>query len=474
MAVNLMDFYSSAPLMVATATGLLLILIEASRKGRPLISYYVSLVGLLSAGILAVMNYSSEHTAFFGMIRLGWYSNFLTVVFVSAAVLTILLARQYLQRQAAHRGEYYILVVFSTIGMMLMASANDFIVVFLGVELMSFCLYVLAGFMRLKDKSNESALKYFLLGAFTTGFLLYGIALIYGSAGTTNLTLIRGMMSEMTAKWPFMVGVGLVMTAFAFKIAAVPFHMWAPDVYEGAPTSVTAFMSTGAKGAAFATFVLVFFQTFQFNGSKVNDLIALIAAASMIVGNVIAIAQSNMKRMLAYSSIAHAGYMLSGIAAGNVDGQTGILFYVSAYTLMNVGAFGIVGLMEKEDDKNLSLEDYAGLSRQRPFLAALMAIFMFSLAGIPPFAGFFGKYYVFLSAVKADMTWLAIVGVLTSLVSVYYYLRIVVLMYFRDGRGDVPAQPAASSLVAVISSAFLLLQFGVFPSIVVNVIQGLF
>lgn len=474
MSLNIADFVSSSPLMAVTATALLLILVEASRKGRPGLSFTLSMAGLFAASVFAVVNYSDEQIVFFGMLRQGWYANFLNLVFLSAAMLTVLVSKPYLERQGAHRGEYYILILFATIGMMFMAGANDLIVVFLGIELMSLCLYVLAGFFRTKDTSNESALKYFLLGAFATGFLLYGITLIYGTAGTTNLEAISKNLPTLSSQWMFMVGVGLLLTAFAFKVAAVPFHMWAPDVYEGAPTTVTAFMSTGAKAAAFATFVLLFHQVFQFTGSKVNDLIAYIAAASMVLGNVIAIAQANIKRMLAYSSIAHAGYMLSGIAAGNSEGQTGILFYLVAYTLMNVGAFGIVGLMEKVDDQNLQLDDYAGLSQQRPFLAALMAIFMFSLAGVPPFAGFFGKYYVFLSAVKADMTWLAVVGVMTSLVSAYYYLRIVVLMYFRDGKGDVAAQPAIPALVAVTSSAILLLQFGIFPSFIVNAVQKLF
>ncbi|MBI4427843.1 MAG: NADH-quinone oxidoreductase subunit N [Ignavibacteriales bacterium] len=471
MSINITDFVASAPLMTVTLTGVILILVEAARKSRVQVSFVLTLFGLLIASVLAIVNYSNEQTVFFGMVRQGWYANFLNLVFLAAALLTVLLSKPYLERAGVHRGEYYILILFATVGMMLMASANDLIVVFLGIELMSLCLYVLAGFLRTKEKSNESALKYFLLGAFATGFLLYGIALVYGAAGTTNLEIIEAQVPDLSSQWMFLVGVGLLLTAFAFKVAAVPFHMWAPDVYEGAPTTVTAFMSTGAKAAAFATLILVFHQVFRFTESNVNDLIAVIAAASMIVGNVLAIAQSNIKRMLAYSSIAHAGYMLSGIAAGNNEGQTGILFYLVAYTLMNVGAFGIAGLMENEEDKNLQLDDYTGLSQQKPFLAALMAIFMFSLAGIPPFAGFFGKYYVFLSAVKADMTWLAVVGVLTSLVSVYYYLRIVVLMYFKEGNGDVAAKPAFPALIAVTCSALLLLQFGIFPSVIVNAVQ---
>jgi NADH-quinone oxidoreductase subunit N len=358
--------------------------------------------------------------------------------------------------------------------MMLMAGALNLITVFLGIELMSVSLYVLAGFMRKKERSNESALKYFLLGAFATGFLLYGIALIYGTSGTTDLVAISKVFPQLSHNPIFLVGCGMLVVAFSFKIAAVPFHMWAPDVYEGAPTTVSGFMSTGAKAAAFATFLLVFVRVFDIAGSSLSQVIAVIAAASMIVGNITAVAQNNVKRMLAYSSIAHAGYMLSGIAAANVEGETGILFYLLAYTFVNVGAFGIVSLMERQDDKKLNFEDYAGLSGRRPALAVMMSMFMFSLAGIPPFAGFFGKYYVFLAAVKANMTWLAILGVLTSLVSVYYYLRLVVLMYFREGDADLDHPVPVASMIALAAAAALIVVLGLYPSLIVDLTRSFF
>jgi NADH-quinone oxidoreductase subunit N len=250
--------------------------------------------------------------------------------------------------------------------------------------------------------------------------------------------------------------------------------MWAPDVYEGAPTTITGFMSTGAKAAAFATFVGVFIRVFDIPGTTLSSVLALIAAASMIVGNVTAIAQNNVKRMLAYSSIAHAGYMLSGIAAGTADGEKGILFYLVAYTFMNIGAFGIVSWVEQQEDKGLTFDDYAGLSARQPALAALMSIFMFSLAGIPPFAGFFGKYYVFLAAVKADLTWLAIVGVLTSLVSVYYYLRLVVVMYFREGEADVDKKVPIPAVLAVSLAAALVIVLGIYPSLILDLTKSFF
>jgi NADH-quinone oxidoreductase subunit N len=470
----LVDLVYNAPVMIVTITALVAIIIEAARKTRPIAVYYVSLIGLIVAAIFAASNLSDEGQSFGGMVRHGGFANFFGLLFCISALLTVVISKNYFKLHNYHRGEFYILLLFSTIGTMLIASANDLIILFLGIELMSVCLYVLAGFIRTKERSNEAALKYFLLGAFSTGFLLYGIALIYGAAGTTNLIMVRNVFAVVSTNLIFIVGAGLLVIGLGFKVAAVPFHMWAPDVYEGAPTPVTAFMSTGAKAAAFSAFIIIFIRTFDFLGGRVNELIAILAAASMILGNVIAIAQTNIKRMLAYSSIAHAGYMLSGIAAGTIDGQVGVMFYLTAYTLMNVGAFAIISFIEKEGDSNLLLDDYIGLSRSKPLLAALMAVFMFALAGVPPFAGFFGKYYVFYSAIKANMVWLAIVGVLTSLVSAYYYLRIVVLMYFRESKTEISVTTSREALIAVVLCAAFTLLLGFFPSIVVQIAQRFF
>jgi NADH-quinone oxidoreductase subunit N len=432
------------------------------------------LVGLAVAAYFAISNLTLEGISFGGMVRNGGYANYFGTLFCIVAGMTFILSRNYFERINYHRGEFYILLLFTTAGMMLIASANDLIILFLGIELMSVCLYVLAGFIRTKERANEAALKYFLLGAFSTGFLLYGIALLYGAAGTTNIVMIRNLFPVVSVKPIFVIGAGLLIIGLAFKVAAVPFHMWAPDVYEGAPTPVTAFMSTGVKAAAFAAFITVFIRTFDFFGGRVNELIALLAAASMILGNIVAIAQTNIKRMLAYSSIAHAGYMLSGIAAGTMDGQVGVMFYLVAYSMMNMGAFAIVTFVEREDDKNLNLDDYVGLSRQQPLLALLMAVFMFALAGVPPFAGFFGKYYVFFAAIKAHMTWLAVIGVLASLVSAYYYLRIVVAMYFREGQADVATRPSRAALMVVLACAIAVLVLGLFPSSIVQIAQRFF
>lgn len=474
MSITSTDIYSSAPLIILASFGLLTLIVESIGKDKPVPSYWISLFGVTISLILSFFNLGSGVSVFGGMLLQGGFAGYCNIIFLSSALLSIVLSRGYLERMECHRGEYYILIVFATTGMMLMAGALNLITVFLGVELMSVSLYVLAGFMRKKARSNESALKYFLLGAFATGFLLYGIALIYGTSGTTDLVLISRSFAQFSHNPLFIIGSGMLIVAFSFKVAAVPFHLWAPDVYEGAPTPVTGFMSTGAKAAAVATFVLVFVRVFEIEGMSLSQVVAFIAAASMILGNVTAVAQNSVKRMLAYSSIAHAGYMLTGIAAANVEGETGILFYLIAYTFMNIGAFGIVSWVEQQDDKRLTFDDYAGLSARRPALAALMSIFMFSLAGIPPFAGFFGKYYVFLAAVKANMTWLAIVGVMMSLVSVYYYLRLVVLMYFREGEADIDQPVPAASMLAVVVAAVLVVVLGIYPSIIVDLTKGFF
>src|SRR3990172_1153924 len=474
MTFNPLDLWYARPLVAVTLTGIAVLILEGIRRNNAAASRVVSLIGLLAAGACTVLTYGSNELGFNGTFLHGTYGSFFTMLFLAAGFLTVVVSQSYLSRLSINRSEYYALVLFAIAGMILMASAVDLVIIFLGLELMSLCLYVLVGFHRTRGQSNEASLKYFLLGAFVTGFLLYGIALIYGVTGTTNLITIARTFSAHSSNSLFLLGVGLVAISFSFKVAATPFHMWAPDVYEGAPTTVTAFMSTAAKAAGFAAFMAVFLRSFAFAETNINVILGWLAAGSMVIGNVTAIAQTNVKRLLAYSSIAHAGYMLTGIAAGNQEGQIGILFYLAAYVMMNIGAFAVIALLEKADGGGLTLNDYAGRSTQQPALAALLSVFLFSLAGIPPLAGFFGKYYVFLAAVKAGMTWLAIVGVLTSLVSVYYYLNLVVLMYFKEGRGEVAAKPAKVTLVAIGIAALLVLEFGLYPSSVLNFAQRVF
>lgn len=473
MEFNVKDILTILPMISVTVTAFVIIIIEAAFRKSSSTSYLISIIGLIISIGLAVESLSWRGTSFFDMVNIGGYGNFFSILFMVAAIFTIIISKDYLIKQGVHYGEYYILILFSTVGMMLMASAADMIVIFLGLELMSICLYVLAGFMRKRIKSNEAALKYFLLGAFATGFLLYGMALIYGITETTNIQTIVVNSHQYAQLNLFWVGMGLILIGFAFKVAAVPFHMWVPDVYEGSPTTVTAFMATGAKAAAFAALVMIFAHTFV-EGERLKDVLSVLAAASMIIGNIVAISQTNIKRMLAYSSIAHAGYMLVGLAAANELGRSGILFYLTAYTFMNIGAFGILSILEKEEDKNLTFEDYAGLSTKHPFLAAMMAIFMLSFIGIPPFAGFFGKYYVFAAAINANLTWLVIIGVLMSAVSAYYYLRLVVMMYFRESDLPllVPSNPANNAVLFV--SVLLLFGLGIFPSVLLTIINNLF
>jgi NADH-quinone oxidoreductase subunit N len=408
------------------------------------------------------------------MLSTGGYAHFFAMVFAASGALTVMLSRSYTAREGIEHGEYYALILFAVAGMMLMAGAADLIILFLGLELMSISFYILAGFARRRMTSNEAALKYFLLGAFATGFLLYGIALLYGSTGTTNIAAITTMAGSLLNSPLFLVGLGLVLIGFAFKIAAVPFHMWVPDVYEGSPTTVSAFMSTGGKAAAFSAILLVFAPKVVELTWQIQDLLAVIAALSMIVGNVIAIAQSNIKRMLAYSSIAHAGYILTGVVAANAYGSQGVLYYLAAYTVMNVGAFGVLSVLEKEEGKGLTFDEYTGLSSAKPLVAGLMALFMFSLAGIPPFAGFFGKYYVFAGAIQAGFTWLAIVGVLMSLVSAYYYLRLVVVMYFREPAGAFGGPESRLAMSALLVSAIVIVGLGLFPTTILTLTASIF
>jgi NADH-quinone oxidoreductase subunit N len=473
--VNILNsgFIPILPIAFLAGLSFVVLILEALLKKGANVCFWVSLIGV-GCDLVLTWNTIPQRGIFFAnMITQGGYGSYFGVLFLSSAFVTIILSREYLKKLKAEHGEYYLLILLASLGMMLMAYAADLIIIFLGLELMSISLYVLVGYLRDRDKSNESSLKYFLLGAFATGFLLYGIAFLYGTAHSTNLSVIVKTYPILSTMKMFWIGFGLIMVGFAFKIAAVPFHMWVPDVYEGAPTPVTGFMSTGAKAAAFSAFVLVFSYPFL-PSSNLRIALAVIAVASMFIGNVAAIAQSNIKRMLAYSSIAHAGYMLIGLAALNQLGKEGLLFYLAIYTFMNLGAFGVISLLELDEEKNLSISDYAGLGSKKPFLAALMSIFMFSLSGLPPFGGFFGKYYIFLAAINANLTWLAIVGVLMSAVGVYYYLRIVVTMYFQDGDMQVVSTPSIISVAIIAIAAFACIQLGVFPSYTLSIIQQLF
>ncbi|MEK9136844.1 MAG: NADH-quinone oxidoreductase subunit N [Bacteroidota bacterium] len=474
MTFSIQDVFASAPLTVISLAAVIVLVVESLSDKTERLNCWLTIIGLLAAIAAALASLDSSGTAYNEMLATGGYANYFSVVFCLAGLLTVMLSPSYIKKESIGHGEYYSMVLFAVAGMMLMAAAADLITFFLGLELMSISFYVMAGFARKRIISNEAALKYFLLGAFATGFLLYGIALLYGATGTTNLAVIATGIALFSTNILFIVGLGLLMVGLVFKVAAVPFHMWVPDVYEGSPTTVSGFMSTGGKAAAFSAFLLIFSPALVTVMGSVREVLAVLAALSMVVGNIFAIAQSNIKRMLAYSSIAHAGYILTGIVAANSLGSNGVLFYLMAYTAMNVGAFGVLSILESNDGGNLTFDDYTGLSTKRPALAALMALFMFSLLGIPPFAGFFGKYYVFAGAIQGGYTWLAIVGVLMSVVSAYYYLRLVVLMYFKEQVSVIEAVVPNLGLTALVISAIVLFVFGIYPSAIISVTSHFF
>ena len=470
----LRDTLHTAPITGTFILSLVVVLVHSFTKNSRTLEHRVTLAGIAANLALAFWVFPQQGTAFNGMILTGGFASVTAAIILTAGGLTVLLARDYLEKIGTAFGEVYMLIVMAMLGMMSFAAGTDLVVTFIGLELMSVCLYVLAGLSRRLLKANEAALKYFLLGAFATGFFLYGMALIYGVAGTTNILEIASKLEVIGNAPLFLFGTGLLLVGFAFKVGAVPFHMWVPDVYEGSPTIVTAFMSTGAKAAAFGALALVFSMTFGFQHTGINTVLAVLAVASMVVGNVVALSQSNVKRMLAYSSIAHAGYMLIGITTGSLAGVTGVLFYLLAYTFTNVGAFGIASIIENGEQKGTDIDDFTGLYFRQPLLAGLLAVFMFSLIGIPPLAGFFGKYYSFVAAIENGYTWLTIVGVITSMISVYYYLRVVVVMFFKSSDSAVHAEFRMGNAAALLISAFGLLAAGLFPSIVLDWMSRMF
>jgi NADH-quinone oxidoreductase subunit N len=398
------------------------------------------------------------------MLVVDGFANFLSALFLGSGLVSIALSHDYLKRMNIERSEFYILMMFSISGMMLMAMAADLIVVFLALELLSIPLYVLAGFARPRLDSEEAALKYFLLGAFAGGFVVYGVAMVFGATGTTSLEQVVAAVKLGTANMALLsVGAALILIGLGFKVAAVPFHMWTPDVYQGSPSAVSAFMAVGAKAGGFAALVRVFVTAFPALGIDLTPILWALAALTMILGNVVAIAQSNIKRLLAYSSIAHAGYILMAIVPysnGSVapDAIASALFYLLAYAVTSFGAWAVVIALERADYTGLALDDYAGLGRKHPALAAAMAIFMLSFTGVPPTLGFVGKFYLFRTVVEGGFIGLALIGVLTSLISAYYYLRVVVVMYMQDGEPEAQRDLWVNLTAAVAGVAVVLLS----------------
>lgn len=472
--ISITETYQILPLIIVGAGILISLVLEMYSKDSEKVLSWFSILIFIVTGIFSLSNVDNYRTSvFYNMLSVGGNAHFFYFIFNIGAALVCLLSIDYIKKYGTYYGEYYILVQSSVLGMMLMAGAKDLLVIFLGLEIMSVSFYVLAGLNRKRITANEASLKYFLLGAFATGFIVYGIALIYGSAQSTSLDMITAQFDILSENLLFIVGVLLFLIGFSFKIAAFPFHMWVPDVYQGSPTTVAGLFSTGGKAAAFSSIIITLIAIFNSTAQNIfAPYLAVIAALSMLFGSIVAIAQEDIKRMLAYSSISHAGYLTIGLAAGNPDGAAGIIFYLAAYTFMNLGAFGIISLIEGENESNITISSYAGLGSRKPLLAALLALFMFSLAGIPPFAGFFGKYYVFMSAIKSNLTWLAIVGVISSAISVYFYLRIVVMMYFKESVDEISFAASKPGLYAVVIASILVLLLGIFPGSILQLITS--
>jgi NADH-quinone oxidoreductase subunit N len=460
------DLLPALPFLTVSIWAVLLLLFDLfiTNKG---FTALLAAAGVAVALAAVVLRFGSNQVAFGGMIVADSFSDFLQIIVLATALLGIAVAYDYLRRMDMERGEYYTLMLFTVAGMLLMSLAGDLILVFLAIELLSLPLYVLSGFARPDKSSEESAMKYFILGAFSSAFLVYGIALIFGSTGTTNMAGVAQSISGDQANLTLLIiAVPMLLVGLGFKVAAVPFHMWTPDVYQGAPSAAVAFMSVGAKVAGFAALLRIFIAVLPELAVAWGPVVIAISAATMIWGNVAAIAQSNIKRMLAYSSIAHAGYILMALAAASDptvadEAVSAALFYLFAYLFSNLGAWAVVLALERTEGRGLLIEDYAGLGRRRPALALAMTIFMLSLIGVPPTVGFIGKFLVFGVAIDAGLIGLAIVGVVTSLISAYYYLRVVVMMYMRSGEPESRSEGWLNRTVGLTALATFLL--GVLP-----------
>jgi NADH-quinone oxidoreductase subunit N len=456
------------PALIVAATALLVMAADVTvRSPDGDLLAALGITGLLVAGGAAVVLWLGDgpRAGFQETVRGDRYALFFTLIVCAGSLLTLLMSIDFLRDHALPAGEYYALVLLSTCGMIFLASANDLIVVFLALEIMSVAVYVLAGLSRREVRSTEAALKYFLLGAFATGFLLYGIAFFYGATGSTRLDVIAQAIARDGLRPFTALGIALVLVGFGFKVALIPFHVWTPDVYEGAPTTVTAFMAVGVKAAAFAAFARVFVAALSGVAPSWSGLLALLAALTMTVGNVTAVLQRSVKRMLAYSSIAHAGYALLGLVVATRDGGAALCFYLAVYAFMTLGAFAVVIALGRRGEPNEDLADWAGVGFRHPVLGFSMAVFMLSLAGVPPTAGFAGKFYLFTAAIDAGWTSLAVIGVLNAVVSVYYYLGVLVAMYMAEGtRAIVPPSSRPYLLATILVTVAATIIIGVLPA----------
>ena len=462
--ISTSDFYYILPELVLTAGALLVLVADVllPKPARGGLAWVAILA--LGATLASLVPFAHTHVEVaHGLIAVDQFALFFKVIFLVAAIMTVLMSTRYLEIEGAPAGEYYFLILCATLGMMVMAGGIDLVTILIGLETMAVSFYILAGFIKPNQRSNEAAVKYFLLGAFSLGILLYGMSLMYGLSGTTNLRPMALALVGQERDPRLVLAVILVVAGIGFKIAAVPFHMWAPDVYEGAPTPVTAFISVGSKAASFAMLIRIFLEGLPSMSADWRLLFEVLAIITMTVGNIAAVTQTNIKRILAYSSIAHAGYLLIGIVAGTSRGVTAMMIYLFIYSFMQIGAFAIVVMLHRLDVVGDELKDFSGLASRHPFAAFAMLLFMLSLGGIPPTAGFMGKLWLFGAAIESGYVWLAVIGVLNSAISLYYYIRIVVFMYLKkDTMGSEPtANPALTLALGLAVVATIAL--GVYP-----------
>jgi NADH-quinone oxidoreductase subunit N len=490
---NLADLQLIIPELILTVCACLALVMEVIlpyRKSKAIA--YFSLVGIALAGASLVIQYSASATfpldGFYGMIRLDGFALVFQSIFLIGAALAIAISTRYLDIEEEQHGEYYALVLFATVGMMFLACGFDLITLYISLELMALTFYVLVAFTKREKRSNEAAMKYFLLGAFSSGVLLYGMSLLYGVAGSTNLAAIGQSVAKIAEGGPnaglrpiLLLGMIALAAGLFFKIAAVPFHMWAPDAYEGAPTSVTAFLSTASKAASFALYARIFIEALTSIRADWAPLLGLVAAVTIMVGNWAAVTQENSKRLLAYSSISNAGYLLLGLVAGNLYGKIGLTIYLLVYTFMNMGAFGIIISLRRRGIIGDNVDDMAGLAQKAPGMAAMMAVFMLSLGGVPMTGGFIGKYFLFgglLQRGKADgktwYYWLAGWAIINTVVSFYYYVRFIKVMYLGDTvADDQPLSLSPALQTALVVSLVGIIAIGVFPQPVIRIVQAL-
>ena len=469
------DYLRFLPEIILSAFGILIMMLEAvpSQRNKKLLGS-LSLVGIVIAFAADLWAYTDGGVAFQNMIIVDGYGTFFRALVLVVGFLCILTSFSYLDREDAQTGEYYALILFSLVGQCILSTANDLIMVFIGLEISSIATYILAGFLRDDRRNNEAALKYFLLGSFATAFLLYGIAWIYGLTGSTNIEEIRRVLTQGNSVSPLAgLAAALMFVGFGFKVSIAPFQVWAPDVYQGAAAPVSAFMSAGPKAAAFAIFFRVFMVSFRPIEDHWIWLVWGCALATMIIGNFAALLQTNVKRLLGYSSIAHAGYVLIALTASSQIGVAAGMFYLASYALMNIGAFAVVSYVAARNERHVKIEDLAGLGRREPATAALLAVFVFSLIGVPLTGGFFAKFYVFQAALGSHLVWLTVLGLINSAIAAYYYLKIIVAIYMREpGTATMELPPPSTSLrVAIWASALGTLFLGIFPGTLLSFVS---